>query len=123
MTIDEILKKVSTGELTPNAAKKQIQLNSISEVKNIAKLDTGRAHRKGVPEIILAEGKSPDQVVKISKNMFSTSGHVIISRTNKSHLAAISKSFPKNTFVKTLLQILLSYLKKRKNQSMEMLLL
>ena len=95
MTIDEILKKVSTGELTPAAAKKQIQLNSISEVQDIAKLDTGRAHRKGVPEIILAEGKSPDQVVKIAKNMFSTSGHVIISRTNKSHLAAISKSFPK----------------------------
>ena len=63
MTIDEILKKVSTGELTPTAAKKQIQLNSISEVQDIAKLDTGRAHRKGVPEIILAEGKSPDQVV------------------------------------------------------------
>ena len=95
MTIDEILKKVSTGELTPTAAKKQIQLNSISEVQDIAKLDTGRAHRKGVPEIILAEGKSPDQVVKIAKNMFSTSGHVIISRTNKSHLTAISKSFPK----------------------------
>ena len=54
MTIDEILKKVSTGELTPAAAKKQIQLNSISEVQDIAKLDTGRAHRKGVPEIILA---------------------------------------------------------------------
>ena len=40
MTIDEILKKVSTGELTPTAAKKQIQLNSISEVQDIAKLDT-----------------------------------------------------------------------------------
>ena len=103
MTIDEILKKVSKGELTPSAAKKQIQLNSINEVANIAKIDTGRAHRKGVPEIVLAEGKSSAQVVKIAKNMFSTSGHVIISRTNKSHVAAISKSFSKKHIRKNVL--------------------
>ena len=30
MTIDEILRKVSTGEITPSAAKKQIQLKIIT---------------------------------------------------------------------------------------------
>jgi len=116
MIIDEILKKVSTGELTPSAAKKQIQLNSIHEVQNIAKIDTGRLFRKGVPEIILAEGKSPDQVVKIAKNMFSTSGHVIISRTDKSHITAISKSFTKKYICKNVLAntVVISNKKKQK---------
>ena len=116
MIIDEILKKVSTGELTPSAAKKQIQLNSIHEVQNIAKIDTGRLFRKGVPEIILAEGKSPDQVVKIAKNMFSTSGHVIISRTDKSHITAISKSFTKKYIRKNVLAntVVISNKKKQK---------
>tara|TARA_B100001013_G_scaffold224109_1_gene137122 strand:- start:1555 stop:2322 length:768 start_codon:yes stop_codon:yes gene_type:complete len=100
MNIDEILEKVASGNLSASKAKKLLQLDSIIKVGSIAKLDTGRASRKGIPEIILAEGKSSQQVVKIAKSMFQNSGKVIISRINSSCLKEISKTFPKK-YIKT----------------------
>lgn len=99
MTIDEILNKVSNGELSTKDAKKQLQLDLIDKVGQIAKIDTGRSPRKGIPEIILAEGKSPQQVVKIAKKMFSTSNKVIISRIDSFHIKAIQKAFSKKSIM------------------------
>ncbi len=42
-----------------------------------AKLDTGRLERRGMPEGILCEGKSPAQVAEIFR-VLSSAGHVVI---------------------------------------------
>jgi NCAIR mutase (PurE)-related protein len=62
---------------------------AIQDVANLAKLDIGRVIRKGIPEIILAEGKKPEHVASIATAMAKKSGQVIISRANSSHFKAV----------------------------------
>lgn len=62
---------------------------AIQDVEDFAKLDVGRQSRKGLPEIILAEGKTPGKVATITKAMVERTGRAIISRASASHLHAI----------------------------------
>ena len=62
---------------------------AIQELSNIAKLDVGREIRKGLPEIILAEGKEPGDVARIARSMVERSGRAIISRANNAHVKKI----------------------------------
>jgi len=62
---------------------------AIQSVEDFAKLDIGRQSRKGLPEIILAEGKTPGKVATITKVMVERTGRAIISRADASHVRAI----------------------------------
>ncbi|MBV9788936.1 MAG: hypothetical protein JOZ51_12215, partial [Chloroflexi bacterium] len=57
-------------------------------IAGYAHLDTQREHRKGVPEVILAEPKAPAQVVAIARHFLERSGRAIISRIPPETLAA-----------------------------------
>lgn len=46
------------------------------------RIDPGRAERKGVPEVIYAAGKRPEQVVEIARRMVAESGRAIVSRAD-----------------------------------------
>ena len=68
---------------------KKDRLLAIARVSRVAKLDVGREIRKGLPEVILAEGKLASDVAKISKEMLRKTGRVIISRLDQAHLKAV----------------------------------
>ena len=52
--------------------------------------------RTGVPEIILAEGKDPEDLAKIVMKVLERNGRAIISRIENEHVAAIKKIVPNN---------------------------
>ena len=56
---------------------------AVRQLAALAKLDVGREIRKGIPEVVLAEGKATGDVVKIARAMVERTGRVIISRTDK----------------------------------------
>ncbi len=85
----DVLDKVSRGELSAAEAEKMLKLLSVDELGYLAKLDGNRELRKGIPEVILAEGKSPVDVAEICQVMLSHNGRVIVSRCSKEHLAAV----------------------------------
>lgn len=58
-----------------------------------AHLDTNRRIRTGTPEIILAESKTPDQVVRLAFTLLDQHGTALISRVTESILAALHKNF------------------------------
>jgi len=97
-SLREILDKVAKGEILPVEAEKILQLLAIEEVGCLAKLDGNRGIRKGVPEIVLAEGKTPDDVVDISNRMIESCGRAIVSRCAKEHMAAIREAFQNTEF-------------------------
>ncbi|MGC8910520.1 MAG: nickel pincer cofactor biosynthesis protein LarB [Nitrososphaeria archaeon] len=82
MSVREVLEKLVKGTISIEEAEKEIHLLAINEVEGLAKFDSGREDRSGVPEIILAEGKSSDAVVKIALVALESRGRVIISRVN-----------------------------------------
>src|SRR5712692_762603 len=74
---------------------KRNQLLAVEELAQLAKLDVGREIRKGIPEIVLADGKDPADVATIAEAMVRRGGRAIISRATKIHFHAIeSKRIP-----------------------------
>ena len=92
-SLREVIDKVARNEISPFEAEKMLKLLAIDEVGCLAKLDGNRALRKGIPEIVLAEGKSASDVVEISSRLLTKNGRVIVSRCAQEHLQAINKTF------------------------------
>jgi len=75
----------------------QRNLLAIKRVASIARLDVGREIRKGLPEIILGEGKDPREVADIVEAMVKKTGRAIVSRATKKHLGLIrAQRIPKS---------------------------
>jgi pyridinium-3,5-biscarboxylic acid mononucleotide synthase len=98
-SIREVLDKVAKNELSLAEAEKMLQLLVIDEVGYLAKLDCNRELRKGIPEIVLAEGKSAKDVTEISSRMVAKNGRVIVSRCSKEHMQAIQEVFSNDVVV------------------------
>ena len=95
-TLNEILEKVSRNELSTAEAEKLVRLLAVAELEGVAKIDTSRVCRKGIPEIVLAEGKTTIDVVEISLRMVSENGRAIISRCSQDQAQALQKAVPDN---------------------------
>ena len=81
------------------AAGRDTTLLALKKLTRLARLDIGREIRKGLPEIILAEGKSPADVAKIANAMTQRTGRAIVSRANHAHLRAIRQRRLKNALI------------------------
>ena len=74
--------------MTVSKAKKMLSLYSIQKIENIAQLDTGRKHRRGIPEVIFGENKKLVEIKKIIQKIMKNTNSVLVSRVNK-------KDYPK----------------------------
>jgi NCAIR mutase (PurE)-related protein len=89
----EILEKLAAGKISVEQAEKALKINVVEQVANVARLDVSREIRRGVPEIILAEGKSPEDLVSICTRMIDRNGRAIVSRLDDSQLSLIAGKF------------------------------
>ena len=64
----EILEKVASGEMTPDEAELQLKMKPFVDL-GFAKPDLHRGLRQGVPEVIYGEGKTPEQIDKITSSL------------------------------------------------------
>jgi pyridinium-3,5-biscarboxylic acid mononucleotide synthase len=62
---------------------------AIERLKHLARLDVGRELRKGLPEVVLAEGKNARNVADIVEAMVERTGRAIVSRADKNYLQKI----------------------------------
>ena len=58
-----------------------------------ARLDFGRAARKGIPEIVFGQGKSDDQIVAIMRAFVERNGRALGSRLRPATLARLAAEF------------------------------
>ncbi len=71
---------------------------ALHEVAQLANLDVGREKRKGIPEMILADGKEPLDVARIADAMVRRSGRAIITRAGKRYYREIrTRRIPDST--------------------------
>jgi len=94
--LKEILENVAKGKISIEEAERLLKVLIIEEISNLAKLDIKRELRKGIPEIILAEGKSPKDLLKIAIKMLEKNGKAIISRVTKKQAKFLIKTIPKD---------------------------
>ena len=95
MNLRQILEAVASRKIGIGEAEKLIKLTSVEEIENLAKMDVSRELRRGVPEVVLAEGKTPDQLVKIVLRSIAARRKVIISRVGDDQGKVIRKAIPR----------------------------
>ncbi|MBA2850795.1 hypothetical protein HNP86_000926 [Methanococcus maripaludis] len=93
MDLKSILNNVKNSETDIETAEATIRSMGYVSVTDIAKIDTFRKHRTGIIEAVLAEGKTPEDVVKIAKAQSDASGRVLITRIGENHRTALESYF------------------------------
>ena len=69
--------------MTVAEAEKALKFSAVENVANFARLDVGREMRRGVPEIIFAEGKTDDELEQICRRMIEKNGRAIVTRLSR----------------------------------------
>jgi len=87
--LKDLLTGFSEGRLTLEEAVAEIEGFRIEEVENLARLDLGRATRCGIPEVILAEGKTPGELGEIARRAAGAAERTVISRMAPDHVNAV----------------------------------
>ena len=75
----ELLEEVRRGELGPDAALEELSRLPFVDVPD-ARVDTHRALRHGVPEVVFAPGKTPVQIVSIVRALRESGQDVLVTR-------------------------------------------
>jgi pyridinium-3,5-biscarboxylic acid mononucleotide synthase len=70
-SVAEVLASVKEGKLSIRRAEALLRLDAVAIVGDIARLDYNRFRRRGVPEIIYSETKTPEQLVSIVERLAS----------------------------------------------------
>jgi NCAIR mutase (PurE)-related protein len=77
--LEEILRKVQAGRLSPEKALDSLRDYPYRDL-GFAKVDHHREILKGHPEIIYGEGKSPDQIVRIAREIVRKGSNLLVTR-------------------------------------------
>jgi NCAIR mutase (PurE)-related protein len=92
--LDEILGAVACGALSPSAAATRLRSGEVRYLDELAVLDLGRHARKGVPEVVYARGKSPEQVARICEVLLASTERVVVSAVSSETVAQLRSSLP-----------------------------
>jgi pyridinium-3,5-biscarboxylic acid mononucleotide synthase len=94
----KLLQEVSRGEVEIDSALEQLRTLPFEDVSGFALLDNHRALRRGFPEVILAEGKTPDQVSQIFQRLASHNDRVLATRVSPEMYQAIGDQLPEAVY-------------------------
>ncbi len=86
MKVRDILKALVDSKISMDEAEHLLSLHSIEYVEDLARLDVNRELRRGIPEVVYAEGKDYDDLLRIVKAAVSSKDKVIISRIKHEHI-------------------------------------
>jgi NCAIR mutase (PurE)-related protein len=89
-SLDHLLDEVAGGRVPAAEAAERLRRFGYSAVGDYARLDISRAARKGVPEVVFAEGKTADQLVGIVARFLEHGTAVLCSRVSAAHAEALA---------------------------------
>jgi len=89
----EMLSAVSSGKLTVNEALVSLR-NWPYENLGYARIDHHRTLRKGMPEVVFCEGKTPEQAAEIFARIVDRNERAMATRADKNHAQAICERVP-----------------------------
>ncbi len=94
MDIKHILTQLKNKKISIEEAYSQLKHLPYEDL-GFAKIDHHRSLRKGFPEVIFCEGKTPSQIAKIAKTLAKKKHNVLATRADKKDYLAIKKSLKK----------------------------
>ena len=99
-SILELLERVQAGETTPAAAMRQLAKLPYEDA-GFARIDHHRSLRLGLPEVIYAAGKTPEQTAEIFARMAAAGGNVLATRATSDAYAAVQARVPEAAWHET----------------------
>ncbi|THE66614.1 nickel pincer cofactor biosynthesis protein LarB [Salinadaptatus halalkaliphilus] len=85
----ELLEAVADGSLSPAQAQAQLQGYVTDDA---GRFDAARHDRRGIPEAILAEGKSVEQVVTLAETALETTDRALLTRISDRQYRTLASS-------------------------------
>lgn len=85
----EYLERVADGDIAIDDALREIE--GFTRVGDFARIDTDRAGRIGLPEVVLGDGKPPDDLAQIAAGQIDAEGRVIVTRVSDEGRAALER--------------------------------
>lgn len=86
----DVLRRLVAGELTEDEALAELRRMQLDELGGRARLDLGRYLRRGLPEVVLAPGKDPQEAAKLVVALAERQGQGLISRMSEAHQIALT---------------------------------
>jgi NCAIR mutase (PurE)-related protein len=81
----ELLEAVADGDLSPAEAEAELRGYARTEA---GRFDAARERRTGIPEAVLAEGKTPDETAAMTAGAVETTGRALVTRADDDHVDA-----------------------------------
>ena len=72
-----------------------------SEDLGFATIDMDRTRRTGFPEVVMGQGKTPEQTAEIAKRIYDSSGVVLVTRSNPTAAKAVKSLIPSTNYVES----------------------
>jgi NCAIR mutase (PurE)-related protein len=88
----DVLRRLLSGELTEDEALAELRTLQLEELDGRARLDLGRFLRRGIPEVVLALGKSPAEASRLAVVMAERQGQGLVSRMSDAHREALARA-------------------------------
>jgi len=88
-----LLEQVSRGEVDIDGAVSRLRHLPFEDL-GFAKVDHHRALRHGMPEVIFAKGKTPEQVMLIAERLLEHAQNVLITRADRDCAALVTSRLP-----------------------------
>jgi pyridinium-3,5-biscarboxylic acid mononucleotide synthase len=88
----EVLRRLLAGELTEAEAEAELRRVQLEELEGRARLDLGRQGRRGLPEVVLASGKAPEDTARLVVSMAREQGQGLASRLGPGHWAVLEEA-------------------------------
>jgi NCAIR mutase (PurE)-related protein len=85
----DVLRRLLAGELTEDEALAELRTLQLEELAGRARLDLGRFLRRGIPEVVLASGKTPAEAARLAVAMAERQGQGLISRMSDDHRSSL----------------------------------
>jgi pyridinium-3,5-biscarboxylic acid mononucleotide synthase len=83
--VKQVLRRLLAGELTEAEAEAELRRVQLEELGGRARLDIGRVGRRGLPEVVLASGKPPEDVARLAVSLAAEQGQGLASRLGPEH--------------------------------------
>ncbi len=88
----DILARLRAGEITVDEAAAELRHTQLVELGGRARMDLGRVARRGLPEVILAAGKSPEAAAGLAVALALAQGQGLLSRLTDPHWTALESA-------------------------------
>jgi hypothetical protein len=96
-TLLELLRRLEAGKIAPEEAADRLASLPFEDL-GFAKVDHHRSLRSGMPEVILAAGKTPSQVAKVFTKLAASGVNVLTTRASQEHFDAVHETAPAAEF-------------------------